>query len=300
MPSFADQMEHSDSAHSFSSRQSSGSLYMLESGLHISSCAATIFISALITLGVLFITLVVMLTVMLQSCQNKSNGSIENWRANEEYQYCRIWALHAELNKLEEDAFPAKCISHVVQRIKQHHYLRDLNLTSWVAKNYFSSLKPKDDGRDGVLIDIDDFLMLFHAYHANLLQNSLVEEVKHQTERLLIELHMKLRASGWPLIFVSRKPEMQRKNMVENLISSGYGGWSSLIMRSDDEMQMETSVYFSKKRMELQGLGFRIIAVISSQMDALTGPCSGIRLFKLPNPINYNPDLHNDMMQKSQ
>lgn len=42
---------------------------------------------------------------------------------------------------------------------------------------------------------------------------------------------MKLRASGWPLILLSRKSGRQQNATVEYLISAGYSGWTSLIMR---------------------------------------------------------------------
>lgn len=50
-------------------------------------------------------------------------------------------------------------------------------------------------------------------------------------------------------------------------------------------MQMDTHEYFSRKRAAIQKEGFQIRAAISSQMDVLTAPCSGERIFKLPNPM---------------
>lgn len=42
---------------------------------------------------------------------------------------------------------------------------------------------------------------------------------------------MKLQASGWPLILLSRKSQRQQNATVGHLISAGYSGWTSLIMR---------------------------------------------------------------------
>lgn len=50
---------------------------------------------------------------------------------------------------------------------------------------------------------------------------------------------------------------------------------------------MDLPEYFSVGRTILQKEGFRIVAVISSQMDALTGSSLGRRVFKLPNPNFY-------------
>lgn len=48
---------------------------------------------------------------------------------------------------------------------------------------------------------------------------------------------------------------------------------------------MNHEEFLSRQRTMLQREGFRIKAVISSQIDALRGPYLGDRIFKLPNPI---------------
>lgn len=58
-----------------------------------------------------------------------------------------------------------------------------------------------------------------------------VEEAKHLKHVFTLKLFMKLQVSGWPVILLSRKPEGQRNATTELLISAGYRGWSSLIMR---------------------------------------------------------------------
>lgn len=58
-----------------------------------------------------------------------------------------------------------------------------------------------------------------------------VEEAKHLKHLLILRLYMKLQASGWPLILLSRKSGRQQNATVEQLISAGYNGWASLIMR---------------------------------------------------------------------
>ena len=65
-------------------------------------------------------------------------------------------------------------------------------------------------------------------------------------------------------------------------------GHFGIVHRLDDEMQMDSREYFPRLRNTLQKQGFRITAVISSQIDALEGPSPGKRMFKLPNPIYHN------------
>ncbi|XP_062154605.1 uncharacterized protein At2g39920 isoform X2 [Alnus glutinosa] len=275
MSAYAHQMEREYSARSLSNRENSGtemgSRYVMESGFYMTSFAATIFIAGLVTVGVLLITLLIALTVMLQSCQ--------------------------KLNGLEADEFPSICRAFAIQYIRVGQYARDLNATMQVVENYFSSIMPLKNGLDVVLIDIDDILSS-NPHHTNLLMHRFgqfdcsgcIEEAKHLKHLLIFRLYMKLQASGWPLILLSRKSWRQQNATVGHLISAGYSGWTSLIMRSDDEVHVDSCEYFSRRRAGMQKDGFIIAGVISSRMDALTGPYLGKRIFKLPNAVYYNLD----------
>uniref|UniRef100_A0A5B6YGZ6 Acid phosphatase 1 n=1 Tax=Davidia involucrata TaxID=16924 RepID=A0A5B6YGZ6_DAVIN len=299
MSAYGHQMEREYSIQSLSSRGGSemGSRYVVESGIYMTNFAATIFIAALVTVGVLLITLLIALTVMLQSCESKSAGIIEMSKSRDDYSYCKIFALHAELNRLDADYFPAVCKNVAIQYIKEGQYTRDLNTTMSLAENYFSIVRPLDDGLDMVLMDVDDLLPSNCHYTDPLLPwlkqygcNDCIEEAIHLKHNIILKLYLKLQAAGWPLILISRKPEKQCNLTIKHLISAGYTGWSSLIMRLDDEMQMDSREYFSRRRTEMQKEGIRIMSVVSSQMDALSGPCLGKRIFKLPNPFYYNID----------
>ncbi|GMP23268.1 hypothetical protein CsSME_00000935 [Camellia sinensis var. sinensis] len=137
-----------------------GSHYVVEAGFYMTSFAATLFLAALVTCGVLLVTLLIALTVMLQSCESRNAGIVEISKANENYNYCKIFSLHAELNSLDVDQFPEICRITAVQYIKEGQYAKDLNLTMGVAENYFNGVRPLEDGLDMVLMDIDDFLPL--------------------------------------------------------------------------------------------------------------------------------------------
>ncbi|KAJ4969793.1 hypothetical protein NE237_002892 [Protea cynaroides] len=302
--SFAHQMERADSAQGLSSRGGSetGSSY-LESGLYITSYTATVFVAALFAFGLLFISLLIAFSVMLQSCQSNSSGVIQLQETSDDYGYCKVFALHSELNALESDEFPKICKTLAIQYVKDGQYQRDLNLTMSVAESYLSSLAPQNDGLDVVLIDLDDIFLSnlsTHQLHNRLGQhvmNEWAEKAKHLKHMLVLGLFKKLQARGWSLILVTRKPEKQRNAVQESLIAAGYGGWSSLIMRSDGEMQLEIWEYFSRKRTQLQNQNFRITSMISSQLDALTGPCLGKRNFKLANPFYNRLKDHTESIQ---
>ncbi|KAF5752546.1 hypothetical protein HS088_TW01G00461 [Tripterygium wilfordii] len=311
MSAYAHQMERqfSTASASLSSRGNSdmGSRYVVESGFYMTAFAATIFIAALVTVGVLLITLLIALTVMLQSCQSKNSGVVEIQKLNEDYNYCTMYASHAELNNLGADGFPSVCLSVAIQYIKEHQYERDLNFTMSMIERYFESVLPLDDRLDVVLIDIDDIVPL-NSWKTNPLTYGLdryrrgdcFEEAKHLKYTFFLRLYIKLRESGWPLILLSRKPERQRNATTEHLLSAGYSGWYSLIMRLDDEMRLESREYFSSRRALLLKEGFRLSAIISSQMDALTGQYLGKGIFKLPNPIYFSFEQNRNISYKAQ
>ncbi|KAJ0045058.1 hypothetical protein Pint_06427 [Pistacia integerrima] len=299
MSVYGREMEREYSVQSLESRGGSelGSRYAVEAGFYMTSFAAAIFIGGLVTVGILLVTLLIALTVMLQSCQSSRAGIVEIAKSSDDYSYCKIYALHAELNSLEVegDYFPSVCRGLAIRYLKEGQYARDLNFTMWMVENYFSTLSPSDDGLDLVMIDIDD-IFASSPRCTKLSMDKIdrcgsvdgIEEANHLKQTLTLKLFLSLQASGWPVILISRKPEGQRNATTELLISAGYRGWSSLIMRLDDEMQMDSHEYLSRRRAILQKDGFRITGLISSQMDALMGQTLGQRVFKLPNPLYYD------------
>ncbi|KAG6734975.1 hypothetical protein I3842_01G296800 [Carya illinoinensis] len=233
--------------------------------------------------------------VMLQSCQSKSSGVVEIQKTVDDYNGCKFFALYPELNILEADEIPSTCQAFAIWYIKAGQYAKDLNATMQAVENYFSSITSPNDGLDVVLMDVDDILSS-DPHHTNLLMHRFeqfgchdcVKEASHLKHLLIFRLYMKLRAGGWPLVLLSRRSLIQKNATVGHLISAGYSGWTSLIMRSDEELQMDTCQYFSTRRALMQRDGIRITGVISSRMDALTGPYLGKRIFKLPNALYYN------------
>lgn len=294
LSSFSDHMDQRNSTQRLLSGGSElESQYQTESGLFITSFAGVIFIAGIVTIGVLFITLVTTLTVMLQSCQNSNHGLLELHATSDQRNYCRLFMMQAELNRFDMDEFPSVCRVYASEYIGGR-YLRDLNWTMWIINSFFDSVTPKDDGLDIVLLDIDDILI--SNYHPMPMRDGLrfyqgssqIEKEKIQASVYIRKLHSKLQASGWSMIFITRKPETMQNETIENLISSGQGSWSSLIMRSDDEILMDSWEYFSQRREKLRNQGFHIRCVISSHTEALIGPFIGERVFKLPSLPYYS------------
>ncbi|XP_042013449.1 uncharacterized protein At2g39920-like isoform X1 [Salvia splendens] len=294
MSAYGHQMEQEYSTQSILAGEGSetGSRYTSEAGIYMSSFAATVFVSGLVTVGISLFSLLVALTVMLNSCERQNSGVLEMNRKTPSYDYCWNLALHAELNSLNEDIFPEICHDINAQYVKEGQYKKDLNIVFTIAEEFFSSIKPQGDGRDVVLMDADDFLSSETMY-VNQFMYWINKDVLHDSSRdakywrhfFALKLYLKLQAGQWPLILLSRKPQKLRNDTVEYLASVGCHGWSSLVMRKDNEMHIDYEEFLSRERSKLHQEGFRVKGVISSQMDSLRGPCLGDRIFKLPYPI---------------
>ncbi|CAI9273674.1 unnamed protein product [Lactuca saligna] len=257
MSAYGHPMEREYSSRSLTSAEGSemGSQFRMESVIYMSSCAATIFIGGLVIVGILLMTLLTAMTVMLQSCQSREAGVIESFK----YDHCKMESQHAEINNMEAYSLPGFCKEVAVKYIKDGHYMRELNASVSLIENYFNGIRPNDGGHDVVLMDIDDFL---------------------PAETLRIN----------PLSYgYNRKPEKLQDTIVEDLISAGCGGWSKLIMRSNEGMKEDTRDYFLRQKVGIEAEGYDIRAVISSHMDALGGTIITTQNFKLPNPLPVAP-----------
>lgn len=266
---------------------------MVESGFLVSSFTATMFIGVLVTVGIVLISLIIVLTVMLQSCESKNSGVVQSHAFVDYHRICNTHAQHAELNGLKAHDCPPFCGDLAKQYIKGGLYARELNVTNAVIQSYLGAVAAVDNGLDVVLMDADDILSL-HALNIDLFTNrsddfdsESFEEVNHLKQSYLLQLYMQLQAGGWTLVFLSRKSQREQNVAEEIMYSAGFRSWYSLIMRSEDELQIDSRTYFSRRREALEKDGFRIAGVISSHMDALTGPFLGKLIFKIPNPICY-------------
>ncbi|RDX94741.1 hypothetical protein CR513_22850, partial [Mucuna pruriens] len=294
MSAYAHQMEQQYSATSLLDDSETGSHYELESGFYMKSFTATIFVASLVTLGVLLITLVISLVIMLQSCQSKSTGVIELLSINDYYSNCRMYSLHAELNNLEGYNLPRICRDLVVHYIKGGQYARDLDLTMSVIDDYLKSVTPSEDGLDVVLMDIDDVFPrnpyssnFFHRFYNDSTSNC-IKDAKKVKLMFVLRLYMYLQTGGWPIILLSRGPGTHRNVTINRLVSAGFRSWSALMLRAEDSDPTRYEL-LSRQRNVIKEKGFRIKSIISSHMDAMTVPDSGMRFFLLPDPL-YGTD----------
>ncbi|XP_076906888.1 uncharacterized protein At2g39920-like [Bidens hawaiensis] len=290
MSAYGHEMEREYSASLSSGHESDmGSEFRLESVIYMSSFAATILVGVLVTIGILLMTVLITLVVMLQSCERRNSKAVEMLRSVNQfdlnvYDYCKTVSLHAELNinSAESYSLPEICKNVTVKYVKDDHYTRDLSTIVSFVDDYFKNVTPGVGGRDVVLMDIDDLYV--HGLH-DYGHDDVVKEAELMKHTLFVQIYTKLRSAGWPVVLISREPERQRGVVIDMLIAARCGGWSELIMRSDEEMKMDTREYFYKQKAIMQAEGYNIAAVISSHLDVLVGSFTRTQIFKLPNPF---------------
>ncbi|WCJ19774.1 hypothetical protein M5689_002049 [Euphorbia peplus] len=120
----------------------------------MTSFAAIIFIGSLIAVATLFVTLLIALMVRLQTCEGRSKGVVEIHSQDDNYSYCKILGLHAELNKVGLKYFPSFCKNLAIQHIQEGRFEMDLNSAIRLVEEHYESVVPSSDGLDIVLMDI--------------------------------------------------------------------------------------------------------------------------------------------------
>lgn len=270
-----------------------------DTGVYLTSVAITVLITAIATIAILLFTLIITLSILLATCQHKADTVVKQGsRALDRVDVCRSFALNYELNNLRgNDVFPSMCEEYVFHYMRSGQYENDVKGTIRAADNYWSSVIPNADGFDAVVMDIDETALSNVPYY-NSFQlrsqldnesawNQWIEQAKAPALTHTLKLYQKLQTSGLALIFLTRRHENQRSSTVKNLLLAGYSGWKMLIMRSEDELQMDIQTFKSKHRIYLESLGFRIKGAIGDQWSDISGPAVGNRTFKMPNPLYH-------------
>lgn len=108
-----------------------------------------------------------------------------------------------------------------------------------------------------------------------------------------LRLYKKLRPLGIKVVFITGRPEAQRKVTKANLRNVGFHSWKELICRGSSETGTAV-VYKSQERKRLEESGYRIIGNIGDQWSDILGTNTGARTFKLPDPMYYISWWHFD------
>jgi len=255
-------------------------------GVYLSSVAVTVLMAVMATIGIILFTLVVTLAVMLGKCQK---APLPN--------PCASFALNTELNNLQGLLVPQDCKSFVATYVDSGQYLTDFAVAVEAARTYLNTIDAGDDGMDLVVLDIDETALSNVPYYVvnnygvdawdEGKWNGWVKNASAPALEAMLSMYTDLRSQNWSFAFITGRPESQREETAQNLASSGYSHWATLVLRAPEEAPLTAVEYKSEHRRRLEKDGYRIRSSLGDQWSDLEGGTVGNRTFKLPNPMYY-------------
>ena len=108
------------------------------------------------------------------------------------------------------------------------------------------------------------------------------EELKAPAIPQVQDLYNYLLHRGTKIIFLTGRNYTEYEVTYKNLVQAGYTKFDTLITQREDELNLKSQEFKSKKRTELTKQGYDIIGTVGDQWTDLTGPYSGIQI-KIPN-----------------
>lgn len=170
-------------------------------------------------------------------------------------------------------------------------YDKEMNEVIKDAKEKFSKVEIKKSAPGGsvVIFDVDDTALnnyglakqmdFGYVYDLNKKWN---EELKAQAIPQVKDLYNYLIDRGFKIIFLTGRNTNEYEVTYKNLIQAGYTKFDTLITQREDEQNLKSMEFKSKKRTELTQQSYEIIGTVGDQWTDLNGPYTGIKI-KLPN-----------------
>jgi len=155
------------------------------------------------------------------------------------------------------------------------------------AKEKFSKVEIKNNS--AVIFDVDDTALsnyeiskrLDYGYDFKIIQEWVLS-AKLPAIKQTKELYDFLKLRNIKLIFLTGRNFEEYDATYKNLISQGYTGFDSLIVRNKEQKKTKAQTFKSNVREALTKSGYKIIGTIGDQWTDLNGQYSGIQI-KLPN-----------------
>ncbi|MBK7379623.1 MAG: hypothetical protein IPJ03_11550 [Ignavibacteriales bacterium] len=155
------------------------------------------------------------------------------------------------------------------------------------AKEMFSKVEIKKNS--AVIFDVDETALnnyglakqmdFGYVYELNKKWN---EELKAPAIKQTQDLYFYLLNKGVKIIFLTGRNSSEYDVTYKNLIQAGYTKFDTLITQREDEQNIKSQEFKSKKRTELTQRGYEILGTVGDQWTDLTGAYTGIEI-KLPN-----------------
>lgn len=124
-------------------------------GVYLSTVAIHVLMGIVATIGIIVLTLVVILSLKLSKCHKNSLPNS-----------CASFALNAEMNNLQGYLLPPECRTFVASYVHSGQYYVDFAVAVEAARQYLNTLQVHQDGRDLVVLDIDETSLSNMPYFA--------------------------------------------------------------------------------------------------------------------------------------
>lgn len=212
--------------------------------------------------------------------------------------YCESWRMNVELHNIRDfEVVPEECVEYIGKYMTSTQYKVDSERTIDECIVYLStSCGLKKDGTDAWVFDIDDTLLSTvpyykkHGFGGKKLNSTSLEEWMKQGKGTALEHSLRLfnhvKDLGVQIFLVSSRPECRRSATIDNLVDVGFHGWTSLILRGDDDGNSILK-FKADARKRLINSGYKIWGALGDQWSSIDGLPSAKRSFKLPNPLYY-------------
>ncbi|XP_010098162.2 acid phosphatase 1 [Morus notabilis] len=210
-------------------------------------------------------------------------------------EWCLSWRFGIETNNLVDWAmYPEECEGYIWRYMLGCQYEKDSKVVTEEAYEYAKNLNLPYDGKIHVWVfDIDETALTnlnhFIPKHGFRAKPSNNEHALEESPALpaTLELYKKLGTLGIKVVFLSLRTEDLRTDTENNLRNVGYETWEKVILRPDSNYAGTSLEFKSGQRKKLEESKYRIVGNIGDQWSDLLGTNSGLRTFKLPNPIYH-------------
>jgi acid phosphatase len=115
--------------------------------------------------------------------------------------------------------------------------------------------------------------------------NAWIESAQAPAIAGTLRLYEEARKTNVAVFFLTGRPESQRASTEANLRVQGFGGWESLIMRSQAQKGMTALAYKSAERRKIVAAGYRIVLNVGDQWSDLNGKPQAEYSVKYPDPF---------------
>ncbi|GLJ32301.1 hypothetical protein SUGI_0649990 [Cryptomeria japonica] len=212
--------------------------------------------------------------------------------------YCESWRMNVELNNIRDfEVVPGECVYYIENYMTSKQYKVDQERVVEQALLYLTVIDLAGHGKEAWIFDVDDTLLSTipyfrdHSFGGEVTDRASIEkwmgEVKAPAMEAVLPLYNKLKMKGVKILIITGRGEHLRSATAENLVRSGFTGWTELIMREAEDNYKTTLAFKSEKRKQLVKEGYHILGNVGDQWSDILGSEAGIRTFKLPNSMYY-------------